>query len=390
MQAFRIVNWWKFEMLKNGKLATTKTKMGSLRIKPLVYVRFPVHGHTLSSDYRRMIKRAGPELAAACDGFYKMLVGLAGNQVREYRGWVLDDRQRPLDPGQVAELLCLSESKVRQIFEILLDPEVNFVEFLDFPEHLHKSLNSSDLSGGSQNIKSGNNRENLGKKGIPLIETETEAVSINLNRNGFVSETERGGVREKSGEGESQEAGGGGENAGQPQALPAAQASVSGSVPGSVPASASERPTVSDSAPAPVSDSVSQPGPRAGPGAEGSEPLSKQKIFEIMRERCQAELDASQILKLSPRNKSDSTTISDIYSQLAQLLVGGSPYTLFESSLATARQCWRGDKPIAMFVAAMKKPPFYYVPKKLSVIPGKFSQAINTNRNSQERRTKNE
>jgi len=97
-----------------------------------------------------------------------------------------------------------------------------------------------------------------------------------------------------------------------------------------------------------------------------------------------------QILKLSPRNKSDSTTISDIYSQLAQRLIGGSPYTLFESSLATARQCWRGDKPIAMFVAAMKKPPFYYVPKKLSVIPGKFSQAIIANRKSQERRQKNE
>ena len=98
----------------------------------------------------------------------------------------------------------------------------------------------------------------------------------------------------------------------------------------------------------------------------------------------------AQILKVNPRNKSDSTTISDIYSQLAQRLIGGSPYTLFSSSLATARQCWRGDKPIAMFVAAMKKPPFHYVPKKLSVIPGKFSRAINTIRKSQERKTQNE
>ena len=382
MQAYRIANWWRYELLKNGKLATAKTKMVSIRIKPLIYVRFDVHGHTLSADYRRMVKRAGPELAAACDGMYKMLVGLAGDQVREYRGWVLDDRQRPLYPSQLAELFCLSEGKVSQIFEVLLDSEVKWIVFLEFPESLHKSLKRNDLSGESQIKKNGNKKENLGS---PLYETETEAEFKDKQ-----IETEGGGIREKSGAGESQEAGGGEENAGQPQALPAAQASVSGSVPDSVPASASERPSGSDSGSAPVSDSVSQPGPRAGPGAEGPGRLSQQKIFEIMRERCQIELAVAQILKLSPRNKSDSTTISDIYSQLAQRLIGGSPYTLFESSLATARQCWRGDKPIAMFVAAMKKPPFYYVPKNLSVIPGKFSQAVIKNRNSHERRTQNE
>ena len=69
------------------------------------------------------------------------------------------------------------------------------------------------------------------------------------------------------------------------------------------------------------------------------------------------------------------TTINDIFFQLQQRLIAGSPYQLFELSLNTARQCWRGNKPIAMFVAAMKKPPFYYVPKKLNVIPGKFTRA---------------
>ena len=198
-QAYRIVNWWKFEMLKNGKLATAKTKMASLRIKPLIYVRFPVHGHTLTADYRRMVKRAGPDLAAACDGVYKMLVGLAGNQVREYRGWILDDRQQPLKPEQVAELLCLSERKVSQIFEILMDREVKWIEFLDFPESLHKSLNNNELPSDTQIKKSGNNQE---EKGSPLIEAETEEIKL---RDSIRSESNRrGGVWEKSGEGESQ------------------------------------------------------------------------------------------------------------------------------------------------------------------------------------------
>ncbi len=373
MKAYRISNWWRFELLKNGKLATAKTKMGAIRIKPLLYVRFPVHGHSLSSEYRRMVKRAGPELATACDGLYKMLVGLAGDQVRECRGWVMDDRQRPLNnPGQVAEILCLSEKKVSELLEILMDSEVKWVEFLDLPESICKSVNSKDLSGESQKKKSGNNQENLGKKGIAFIETETEAKAKDK-----LIETEGGGVRENlGGECESQGAGGGGENV-QPQAQPAAQPSVSGSGTDSVPASDSEKLSDSDSDSAADSDSDSQAGPRAGPGAEDPEHLSKQKIFEIMRERNQVELEVAQILKVNPRNKSDSTTISDIYSQIAQRLIGGSPYTLFASSLATARQCWRGDKPIAMFVAAMKKPPFYYVPKKLSVIPGKFSLGKN-------------
>ena len=175
MKAYRIVDWWKFELLKNGRLAAANTKMVSLRIKPLLYVRFPVHGHTLSADYRRMVKRAGSEMAAACDGVYKMLVGLAGNQVREYRGWVLDDRQRPLDSGQVAELLCLSEKKTNQIFEILRDREVNWIELLEFPESLHKSLDGK-IPDFSQNIYSGNNQE---KKGSPLNGDEIENKSEN-------------------------------------------------------------------------------------------------------------------------------------------------------------------------------------------------------------------
>jgi len=363
-QAYRIVHWWKYELLKNGKLATAKTKMSSIRIKPLIYVRFPVHGHSLTADYRRMVRRAG-ELAAACDGVYKALVGLAGNQVREYRGWVLDDRQRPLNPGQLAELLCLSERKVNQIFEILLDREVKWIEFLDFPESLHKSLQGSGLSSQSQNKNFGNKRE---KKGSALNETEAE---IKDKDNRFeANRIEGGGVREK-GEVESQGAGEGEKENEQPQALPAALASVSDSGTDPVPVSVSEQSSGSGSDSAPVADSVSKPGPRAGPGAEGVGVVSKEKMAEIIREVREATIELSQIIR--PHNSSDITTISDIYEQLQHLLVSGSPYPLLEFSLTTARQCWRAKKPIAMWVAAMKKPPFYYVPKKLSVVPGKFS-----------------
>ena len=336
MQAYRIVNWWKYEMLKNGKLATVKTRQSALRLRPLIYVRFAVHGHILTADYRRMVKRAG-DMAAACDGLYKMLVGLAGNQSREYRGWVLDDRQRPMNPGQVAELLCLSEIKVGRIFEILLDREVKWVEIMDFPEALDKSFAGSDLTGVPKSGESGNNQE---KKGSPLIETETEVIKLSDSKRIESKE----GVREKSG-------------------LPPAPAQASVTVTGSGTVSDSQR--LSDSGSGTVSDSVSQPG--RGRGEEEGEELSRDEIFSIGRDCKAAVLEFSQII--SVRNNSDMTTINDIFSQLQQRILARSPHKLFELALNTARQCWRADKPIAMFVAAMKKPPFHYVPKKLNVIP---------------------
>lgn len=370
MQAYRITDWWKFELLKNGKLATAKTKMGALRIKPLYYVRFPIHGLTLTADYRRMVRRAGPELAATCDGLYKMLVGLAGDQTREYRGWILDDRQRPLDPGQIAEHFCLSEEKTSQIFEILTDSEVKWVEFLDFPEHLHKSLNSSDLSGGSQIKKSGKIWE---KKGSALYEVEAKRFSKDKFKR-IRSESEEGEFgKNQDREGDDRE-----ENV-QPQPSPPAQASVPVSDSDTVPASDSEKITVSDSASAPVSDSVSQPGPGGWAGADGPRPLVGMERFNIYAERNEAEKKVMRILKVNLNKKSDTTTICDIYVQFADRLIrGDTTYPLFEHSLNTARQCWRAKNQIAMFVAAMKKPPFSYDPVKRSVIPGKFSQGRDT------------
>lgn len=364
MNAFRIVDWWKFELLKNGKLATEKTKMNALRIKPLVYVRFPIHGHILTADYRRMVKRAGPEMAAACDGVYKMLVGLAGNQVREYRGWILDDRQRPLNPGQIAELLCLSEEKVRQIFEILLDSEVNWVDFLDLAESLHKSLNGNDLSDGSQKKKSGNNQENLGSA---LNEVETKRFSKDKFKR-IRSESEEGEFgKKRDREGNERE-----ENV-QPQPQPA-QPSAPGSGSGTVPASDSEKTSVPASDSASVPDSFSQAG-RAGAGADGPGPLTGMKRFNMYQERNDAEKKVMRILKVNLNNRSDTTTICDIYEQFANRLIrGDTTYPLFEHSLNTARQCWRAKNQIAMFVSAMKEPPFSYDPVKRSVIPGKFSQ----------------
>ncbi|GAJ24182.1 unnamed protein product, partial [marine sediment metagenome] len=146
-----------------------------------------------AEDYRRLIDEAGPELALACEGLYKILVVLAGSQVRDCRGWILDDRQQPRDAENLAKLLFLSKDKVTQILEILTSSAVKWVEYLDLPESICKSLNSSELE---QDPQVGNNKENLGS---PLYETETEPKH---KENRFRNETETERVREKSGMGD--------------------------------------------------------------------------------------------------------------------------------------------------------------------------------------------
>ena len=51
-EAYRIVDWWQYEVTAKGRKAKKDTPMEELRKAPLEYVRFPVHGHFLSADFR--------------------------------------------------------------------------------------------------------------------------------------------------------------------------------------------------------------------------------------------------------------------------------------------------------------------------------------------------
>lgn len=362
MRAYRIVDWKKlYELTAKGYPAKEDTPMDELRKSPFPYIRIVGKGHMLDPARRRMYKKAwlyGDNMDLKCWGLYTHLLDLARDQDREYRGWILDDRQRPINPAQIADVLGIQDANIIQMFEILTCSEVSWVELVDFPESLQIDVEEK------QDVKVGNSqshRENLGESG--------NSQNPFLNRNETEEQQEQQpkpkpkaipgesgnsrGLREPPGEGT-----GSGENF-QPQARPAARTSDSDSTPASVPDSASEKPTISDSVSAPVSTSSS--GPRAGPGADGPGHLSEQQKFDISRACNKAALELARIIR--PCNKSDVTTINDIFSQLQQRLISGCREPLFEMALNTAKQCLWADYPIAMFVAAMKKSPFCYVPK---------------------------
>ena len=93
-----------------------------------------------------------------------------------------------------------------------------------------------------------------------------------------------------------------------------------------------------------------------------SEKEIKEKADKIMLDIC----------KLIPaRDQSDRTTYHDIFTQLREREIYMTDELLFEQALKKATECCRvGKNPISMFVAAMKKSPFCYVPKGESIIRG--------------------
>ena len=71
------------------------------------------------------------------------------------------------------------------------------------------------------------------------------------------------------------------------------------------------------------------------------------------------------------RNNSDQTTFRDIFDQLEERMVYDTNEPLFDKAIEKARGCRQvGRVPASIFVAAMKKSPFCYVPKGTSLIKG--------------------
>ena len=327
--AYRIVDWTKlYEVSSNGKPAKDKTALDSLRKSPLPYIRFMVHGHSLGPSYRKMIKKAfalGSMMEMACFGFFAKLLELAADQEAKFRGWILDEKQRPINPEQIAELLDIrEEGQARKILEILCHPEVGWVELAQFPYFPPNSPTD-----GGEKGKKGDASEGSFKK-----ETETEGIGKGIgNRN---HSPNSGGEKGKKGE-----------SIDSPQA--------------SCPVKDSDSESVSETDfPDSVSDLDSVPGRRPG------------GIEDIKRQRAKAALELSQIIK--PRNNSDYTTLNDICNHLYNRMIAETDEPLFDLALDKARQCWRAQKPIAMFVAAMKKTPFFYNPRGISVIRGKLDK----------------
>lgn len=175
--AYRIVNWKAlYEVTSKGASAKEDTPLEQLRKSAIPYLRRQVTGHSLSPTDRKLNKMAwlvGIMMEPACRDVYWELCDLAADQDDpKYRGWVLDEKQQPINAPQIAELLdWKDDGTFQRLLDILCDEEINWVRLEEFP-HAPRTV--------------GDSRGQLGKVEEPFKnETEAEERSLNLN------ETER-------------------------------------------------------------------------------------------------------------------------------------------------------------------------------------------------------
>lgn len=91
-----------------------------------------------------------------------------------------------------------------------------------------------------------------------------------------------------------------------------------------------------------------------------------QELPGIKKRKTEALLQFSQTIPA--RDSSDQTTFRDIFEHLEHRMIYETEEPLFEMAIEKAKECYRGRVPAAMFTAAMKKAPFYYIPKGTRVI----------------------
>lgn len=270
MKAYRIVDWERlYEVDIKGHAVKPYEKplpLDKLRKAPLQYIRFENTGHSLTATERRINEkawRAGEIFEMAVRGLYKELVILAANQPRSYRGWILDNKQKPLNIKGIAEILGLYEiERVRAALGILTDPDIDLVELCELGQTSGKVRTIPDESG--------------------LFKKETENnVNINEEDSGFSVE---------------------------------------------------------------FSDSVSK------------------EAVEVARQK--AALSLAEIFRVI--NKSDGTTFRHILDQLESKVISGElEVHIFGDMVKIAKECGCGN--IGMFVKAMKRHPFGYVPVRKQV-----------------------
>lgn len=139
MQAYRIVDWDKdYEVGRKGQQLTSYIPVEGRRKGPLKFVRLKVKGLSIGPILDEIISRCwqpGTIFHWAVLGIYDKLLEIAADQEREYRGWILDQKQKPLTPQGFAKRFREPDARlIKRVFDILCHPDVNLLEFREIPE----------------------------------------------------------------------------------------------------------------------------------------------------------------------------------------------------------------------------------------------------------------
>ena len=136
MNAYRIVDWWQYEVTSKGRVAERELSVDQLRKGPHLFVAVQNRGRNLSPGLRLLNKRAwqkGDAIAPAAFGLFVKLLEFAGSQGREHRGgWILDGRQQPMTAETISETTGWDQKIIACGLEVLVKAGwIAHCEFVD-------------------------------------------------------------------------------------------------------------------------------------------------------------------------------------------------------------------------------------------------------------------
>lgn len=329
MDCYKIAGWSeRYEVDSKGRPASADLEQEKLRKKPLDFVRLQVYGLRQGPAYRRLMKKgwqlgAGMDLAAF--GLFCKLLEIAADQPRQFRGWILDEKQRPVGIDDIAELIGTPDTEiVARLLKLLADPDIAWLEITVFG-------GENDDSGGLFE-KTPSFPETPGIDGVSMEKFPSKLQTLPHNE----TETEH---KHKQNETETK--------------TPTDNCASAHSRRGSPQEPKTKRQAESSVSTSDFSNDVS---------------VSASNDFRIKqkRELARIEILGKMPVKPDPRDRvSDKTTVDHILAECENRAKDGrSPPEIFDDLVAMAAECRaKGRNPWAMFIAAAKER-FSYEPRR--------------------------
>jgi len=164
-KVIEIVEWLeRYDVSINGR----EPKPGDdLRAGPLNFVRLKVYGHTQSTGFRRLKSVAGKRTMEVFGYFCKFLE-IAANQKRGQRGILLNEKNMPATPEDLAFILDVPLEQVENAIRVLSDEKVGWINCknstqLNSTQHNTRVANFSEISENSEISEPRGNPRNSGK-----------------------------------------------------------------------------------------------------------------------------------------------------------------------------------------------------------------------------------
>ena len=141
-QAYEIVDWLDLYEINGKDDAVKKGGKNTVpKVGPLKFIRWgrdeaadALYGLRWGPGYRRLLKTAKELdlMTGVALGWFGKFLEIAGSKMRDYRGWVTDGSNKPMDSERLAEELGVPVEEIEAALKMLCHERVNWVAVRDY------------------------------------------------------------------------------------------------------------------------------------------------------------------------------------------------------------------------------------------------------------------